>query len=183
MTPLEQFDVLMPIFRQRAQATSVDQFDQQTPCEKWVVRDLFAHMLGGATMFAAAVRGRQPAPVAPPDDDQLVDATLGALTDIDNAFREDGALSRTVASPFGDMDGETFARLLAVDLLMHTWDLSRATGQPLDVPEDVAAAVGGFAEAAISDDVRGPETFGPALPAPSGGSALDRLAAFTGRQP
>jgi uncharacterized protein (TIGR03086 family) len=86
-----------------------------------------------------------------------------------------------VGTPFGEMPGETFARLLVFDLLMHSWDLANATGQQLDVPSDLVAAVDGFARVALTPDLRGPGTFGPEVEPPEGASQLDRLAAFSGR--
>jgi uncharacterized protein (TIGR03086 family) len=81
------------------------------------------------------------------------------------------------------MPGEVFARLLAFDVLVHMWDLASATGQSVEVPDDVIAEADGFARVAIAPEMRGPETFGPEQqPAPDA-SALDRLAAFAGRKP
>lgn len=86
------------------------------------------------------------------------------------------------ATPFGDMPGDTFARLLAFDLLMHSWDLATATGKPLNVPDEVVAEVDGFARAALTPELRGPETFGPEVEPSRNASPLDRLVAFSGRR-
>jgi uncharacterized protein (TIGR03086 family) len=183
MDPLAQFDVIVPTFQRLASDTSVEQLDRPTPCDEWRVRDLFAHITTGATTFAAAVRGDEaPGEVATGPDEIMAATANAALVDIDEAFRGPGALVHVVDTPFGEMPGETFARLLAFDLLMHSWDLANATGQPLDVPSDVVAEVDGFARAALTPDLRGPGTFGPEVEPPDGASQLDRLAAFSGRR-
>jgi len=183
MDPLAQFDVLVPAFQQLAAATTPEQLDTQTPCEEWKVRDLFGHLIVGATTFAAVVRGDEPpGDVATGPDAVMAAKAQAAVADVDSAFRTPGALERTVATPFGEMPGETFARLLAFDLLMHTWDLATATGRPLEVPEAVVAEVDGFARAAIAPELRGPATFGPELDASSDASTLDNLVAFSGRK-
>lgn len=182
MDALAQFDVLVPTFQRLAATTSAQQLDRQTPCEKWKVRDLLGHIIVGGTTFAAAVRGDEDPGVVKTGPDAVVAAEANAaLTDINGAFRTPGALEKTVATPFGDMPGDTFARLLAFDLLMHCWDLATATGRPLVVPDEVVTEVDGFARAALAPELRGPETFGPEVaPAPDA-SPLERLVAFSGR--
>jgi uncharacterized protein (TIGR03086 family) len=179
---LDQFDVIVPTFQKLAAATSIGQLDRQTPCERWTVRDLFGHIIGGATTFAAVVRGDEPPGEVPtgPDDD-LSATAHAALIDVDEAFRRPGALERVVATPFGEMPGGTFARLLAFDLLMHAWDLATATDQPLAVPDEVVGEVDAFARAAVTPELRGPNTFGPEVEPSSDASPLERLVAFSGR--
>ena len=179
---LAQYDVLVPTAQGLIAETTPDQLDLSTPCEGWRVRDLFGHLTGGATMFAAVVRGEEPpAEVAPPADPIVAATTSAALADIDEAFRSPGALERVITTPFGEMPGETFARLLAFDLLMHTWDLATATGRTVDLPEAVVGEIDGFARAAVTPDLRGPGTFGPEVEPAPGASTLERLVAFSGR--
>jgi uncharacterized protein (TIGR03086 family) len=179
---LTQLDVLVPTFDKVAAGTKVDQLDGQTPCAEWKVRDLFGHLLGGATIFAAMVRGDEPPSDVPSAEDRdLSSATRAAAAELDAAFRQAGALERIVPTPFGEMPGETFARLLAFDLLVHTWDLATATGQDLSVPAEVVAEVDAFARAAIAPEMRGPGTFGPELEPAPGATPLERLVAFAGR--
>jgi uncharacterized protein (TIGR03086 family) len=182
MQALEQFDVLMPTLGKLVAETDPSELDIQTPCTEWKVRDLFGHLYGGATTFAAVVAGEEPpADVTPPPDDELPGAVVRAATAIDAAFRQPGALERVVATPFGEMPAEVFARVLAFDLLMHTWDLATATGRPVDVPEDVVAEIDAFARQAVQPEMRVPGIFGPEVEPPAGASTLERLVAFSGR--
>jgi uncharacterized protein (TIGR03086 family) len=179
--PLEQLEVLIPGFVRLASEDREGFLDRPTPCEGWVVRDLLDHVNGGARMFAAAfeeraVRERELG-------DQPVETVAEALADFDSAVRSAGALGRTVNSPFGPMPGEMFARLAALDLLVHTWDLSRATGTAPAVPDEIVQAADEFARQAVSEDLRVPGVFGPEVVAPANSSRLDALAAFTGRRP
>jgi uncharacterized protein (TIGR03086 family) len=182
MDPLSQFDVIVPGLQKLGLGTGLDQLDAPTPCEQWAVRDLFAHLIGGATTFAAVIRGEQPPTVPQPGDDALAATANAALVDVDGAFRTPGVMERTIGTPFGEMPGETFARLLAFDMLMHSWDLATATGQPLTVPDDIVAEVDAFARAAITDDLRGPDSFGPPAESADGAGRLERLVAFSGRR-
>lgn len=183
MYVLSLFDVLVPTFQKVAARTEVGDLDTQTPCEDWKVRDLFGHLIGGATTFAAVVRGDEPGEPVPVDDAAMSSAASAAIADLDAAFRSAGAMERTITTPFGDMPGETFARLLSFDLLMHTWDLATATGQPVSVPDDVVAEIDTFARAALRPELRTPGVFGPEVEAPAGADRLTRLVAFSGRRP
>jgi uncharacterized protein (TIGR03086 family) len=182
MDVLAQWDVVVPEFQRIVATTKPDQLDDQTPCTEWKVRDLFGHLLGGATMFAPMIRGDEPPATPPsPSDDDLTSAVAAAVSDVDAAWRTPGALDRVIATPLGDMQGEAFARLLAFDLLMHTWDLATTTGQSVDVPVDVVGAIDEFARQAVSDDLRQPGLFGPEVTAAPDAAPLDRLVAFSGR--
>jgi uncharacterized protein (TIGR03086 family) len=178
--PLEQLEVVMPAFVGLVRDDD-DFLDLVTPCEGWVVRDLLGHINGGARAFAAAVEGRDVR--EKPLGDRPSVAVAEALAEFDKAIRGPGALERTVNSPFGEMPGETFARLAALDLLVHTWDMSRASNQEPGVPEEVVQAVDEFARQAITEDLRTPGVFGPEVDAAANGNRLDALAAFTGRRP
>ena len=73
-------------------------------------------------------------------------------------------------------------RFLSFDLLIHGWDLARATGQddrmdPADV-DRLAEAAKGF-----GDKMRGPGAFGEAVEPPPGADEQDELLAFLGRDP
>jgi uncharacterized protein (TIGR03086 family) len=93
-----------------------------------------------------------------------------------------GALERTVAAPFGEVAGETFARFVVLDGLVHGWDLATATGQAYAPPDDLVAEVDVFARQAV-EPLRDGETFGQPVAPPPAATPIERLAAFTGRRP
>jgi uncharacterized protein (TIGR03086 family) len=156
------------------------QLDAPTSCAKFTVRNVLEHMVGGATMFAAAFRGETPS--APAQTTDLVAAFPKAMANLQDAIGSPGALDRTVAAPFGEVPGETFARFVAMDGLVHGWDIATATGQAYDPPAEVVAEVDAFARQAISEGMRDGDTFAAAVEAPAGASPLVQLVAFTGRR-
>ncbi len=179
MDPLTQFDQLGPVLGGVVANLTSDQLDRATPCDAFDVRGVLEHMVGGATAFAAAYRGQEP--TAPDLSDPL--AAFGpALQDLGAAVHEDGALDRTVAAPFGDLPGDTFARFVVLDGLVHGWDMATATGQPYDPPAELVAEVDAFARATI-DPLRDGETFADAVEPPADATPIERLVAFTGRRP
>jgi uncharacterized protein (TIGR03086 family) len=70
---------------------------------------------------------------------------------------------------------------VALDGLVHGWDLAIASGQPYEPPDDVVAAVHAFARDAITPELRDGETFAAERTPGPGASPIERLAAFTGR--
>ncbi|MGH3515743.1 MAG: hypothetical protein ACRDRB_26280 [Pseudonocardiaceae bacterium] len=67
-----------------------------------------------------------------------------------------------------------------VDLLAHGWDLAQATGQPAELPEDLAEQALTFARIQLSTMPR-TGRFGPAQTISDRAPAVDRLVAFLGR--
>jgi uncharacterized protein (TIGR03086 family) len=178
MDPLAQLDLLAPQLAGVVAGITPADLDRLTPCADFDVRGVLEHMIGGATLFAAAYRGTTP---AEPDTSDPLAAFGPALGDLAAAVTAPGALDRTVASPFGDIDGETFARFIVLDGLVHGWDLATATGQPYDPPAALVEDVTAFAQAAL-DHLRDGEAFGPEVEPPAGATRIERLAAFTGRR-
>ena len=84
-----------------------------------------------------------------------------------------------------DLPGEV-AGLVALDeLVVHGWDVARATGQPyeVDVPslETVQAFVAQFSEPGMEEARAG--LFGPVVEVPEDAPLLDRVIGLTGRDP
>ena len=128
MDPLTQLNLLGPSLGGVVAGLTPDQLDRPTPCADFTVRNVLEHMIGGATAFAAAYRG------VPVDEPDMSDPLAGfgpALEDLFAAIAAPGALDQTVAAPFGEVPGETFARFVVLDGIVHGWDMATATGQDL----------------------------------------------------
>ena len=178
MNPLTQLDLLAPQLAGVVAGITPADLDRPTPCAEFDVRGVLEHMIGGATMFAAAYRGTTPA--TPEMSDPL--AAFGpALGDLAAAITAPGALDRTVAAPNGSVDGETFARFVVLDGLVHGWDLATATGQPYDPPAALVDAADAFARQTL-DPLRDGVTFGTPVQPPADATRIEQLAAYTGRR-
>jgi uncharacterized protein (TIGR03086 family) len=178
MDPLAQLDLLAPQLAGVVAGITPADLDRPTPCADFDVRGVLEHMIGGATLFAAAYRGETPAEADTSDPLAAFGPALGSLA---AAITAPGALDRTIASPFGDVPGEPFARFVVLDGLVHGWDLATATGQPYDPPAALVDAAAEFAQEAL-DHLRDGDAFGPEVQPPVGATAIERLAAFTGRR-
>jgi len=184
LEPIEQLDTLIPTFSGLAGQVTAGDLERPTPCTGWQVRDLLNHIAGGAPVFAGLFRGEEAGPF--PDEDQLGDdpsgAVRAALGEFDAAVRSSGAMERTLATPFGEMPGEAFARLAAFDLMVHSWDLATALGQQLELEDELVEEVDAFARSAVPAE-RPPEMFAPKVEPQSGATRLECLVAFSGRRP
>ena len=172
------------------QGTRPEQMSDRTPCAKWTVHDLINHVVGGGHMFAAAFRGESLPGMSEASDampDLLGDDPAGAfeqtIADYRDAIGRPDAAERMVTLPFGEMPGQVAMNIAAVDLLIHCWDLARATGQTFTPSAEFVDAAEAFAHVSIPPEARDGDAFAIAVPAPRGASALERLIAFTGRQP
>ncbi|PUA80763.1 TIGR03086 family metal-binding protein [Nocardioides currus] len=160
-----------------------------TPCEGRTVGQLIEHLVGLTAAFrAAADKELGPLTDTSPDDDgwpELQDGWRDSLAErvpaLVEAWRSPDAWSGMTRAGGVDLPGEV-AGLVALDeLVLHGWDLARATGQDYRCDDATAAAcmqfVAGF------DTSGTPGLFGPATPVADDAPELDRLLARSGRDP
>jgi uncharacterized protein (TIGR03086 family) len=178
MDVLSQLDEVGPLLAGTVGGIRPDQLDDPTPCAALTVRGVLEHMVGGATVFTAAFRGVEPGPAATTDVLAGFGPALGALA---AAIHEPGALDRTIQAPFGDVPGETFARFVVLDGLVHGWDLATATGQAYEPRAALVDEVARFARDAVPP-LRDGDTFADEIEPPASATPIERLAAFTGRR-
>ncbi|GAB1642985.1 TIGR03086 family metal-binding protein [Krasilnikovia sp. MM14-A1259] len=149
-----------------------DQWRDPTPCVEWDVRALVAHVVGGNAVFAAALSGETVQPDGYPDSVAPLLAAFGAA----------GALERVVDVPFGTVPATVALHLRLADLMVHGWDLARATGQHAEYPDDVVEQALEFSRSALPLVRSDRSPFAPSQAVDDDAPALDRLAAFLGRK-
>jgi uncharacterized protein (TIGR03086 family) len=183
MGPIEQLSHILPACTKVVDRIQVMQMNDPTPCEKFTVLDVLDHMMVLGGTFSYLFRGEQTPELAPSGAYGWVPAKEfhDVMDDLAEAIASPGALERTMETPLGTMDGETFARLIAFDGLVHGWDLATATGQRLELPAEVVETVAAFAHGALSDDMRDGDTFKQPTDAGPSAGAIEQLAAFSGR--
>jgi uncharacterized protein (TIGR03086 family) len=71
--------------------------------------------------------------------------------------------------------------LRITEVLVHGWDLARATGQPATFPDDLAEQELAFSRAKLADIPSDRSPFAPPQPVAEDAPAIDRLAACLGR--
>ncbi|MGH7920062.1 MAG: TIGR03086 family metal-binding protein [Candidatus Dormibacteraceae bacterium] len=156
-----------------------DQWSAPTPCEGWTVADLVQHLVQGNLGFVRALGGAVET-ASTPDRRAAFHASLAALLE---AFGRPGVLEETVTVPFGSVPGAAALHLRVTELLVHAWDLARATGQTLDVSPELAEQELSFSRAKLLQLPPDRSPFGPPQPIAEDAPAMDRLAALLGRRP
>ena len=183
-TPVDQLAQLVQGFEQLIAAVRDDQWTGATPCAEWNVRNLVNHVVRSNRGFAAALRGEpQPAPEPADvlgDDPRAAYRASGA--ELLEAFGQPGAMERVVTVPFGTVPGSVALHLRNTELLVHGWDLARATGQRTSFPDEAAEQELQFSRGAIGQIPPGRTPFGPPQPVAEDAPTIDRLAALLGRQ-
>ena len=178
LDPITQLEQLGPHLGAVVAGITPDQLDNPTPCAEFAVRGVLEHMIAGATAFAAVYRGEEPVGADLHDPLGSFGPVLGDLV---AAITPLGALDRIVHAPFGDVPGDTFARFVVLDGLVHGWDLATATGQAYEPPDELVAEAHAFARQTI-DPLRDGDTFADAVEPEPGASPIERLANYTGRR-
>jgi uncharacterized protein (TIGR03086 family) len=163
-----------------------------TPCPAYTLGDLVDHVSGLALAFTAAAR-KAPVPGAPDrasgDASRLGDdwrRRLGQELDaLAEAWREPAAWTGETRAGGIDLPGEVAGLVTLDELVVHGWDVARASGQPYTCDADLLEVVHGFLAAWVRPDEESAREgiFGPAIPVPDDAPLLDRVVGLTGRDP
>jgi uncharacterized protein (TIGR03086 family) len=178
--PLADLDAAIAGVERIVTRIRAGQWELPTPCDGMDVRAMVNHLVVGNLAFVTLITGAEP-PVR--DADRLGDDPFFAFRAsadlLAAALRTPGVEAQTYALPFGQVPGSALAGIRLTEFLGHGWDLARATGQPPDFPDNVAAR--GLAEARNQLRGRSPGPFAPEKPVPDGAPVIDQLAAYLGR--
>jgi uncharacterized protein (TIGR03086 family) len=166
------------------------QLELQTPCRLWTVRELVNHMIDAPTFAAVSMENGEfvsdgEAPVDHASGDYLA-AYDAATSRAAAAFSAEGAMSKAVKLPFGEMPGAIFVNIAAGDAFAHGWDLAKTFGMSTDLNRPLATELLEATEALLPDEMRGSEgqaPFGPKVEVSTDAPPADRFAGFLGRRP
>ncbi len=180
---LELLERSVSYTRVSLQEVTSDALRAPTPCSRWDLGELLAHLDDSLrTLQVAADVGRVTMTPAEPDDpDHLVlslkwraCALLGAWTANDGA-----ELVSVAGSPLA---ARTLVAAGALEVAVHGWDVARACGSELPLPGALAEALLPLARHLVSDLDRGTR-FAPVVTVPPWAAPGDRLVAALGRDP
>ena len=172
-------------------AITPERLEAETPCAQWNVRSLINHQIRVA-QYLHSVAGDGPprdfvsmyAVDEPLPPEGAPAAFETATNDVLKALKVHGALEKMVGggSPSGAVPIGQFAMFPFADLVIHRWDLAKATGQDAIMDSSMSeAAYNALLPAA--EGARGNGAFGPEVSVPISASIQDRLLGLTGRQP
>jgi uncharacterized protein (TIGR03086 family) len=181
-TVADRYRNVAATFTERIGEVPHDAWERPAPCEGWVARDVVRHLVEWVPGFFATYAGIDLGQPPSVDDDPraawtaLDDALQRALDDPEVAartFEMRGATHRV---------DDAIGMFVLGDVVVHTWDLARATGldETLD-PDEVHAMLEGMLP--LDDVLRQSGQYGPKVQVPDDADEQTRLLAFTGRRP
>jgi uncharacterized protein (TIGR03086 family) len=166
-------------------------FGAATPCPEYAVRDLLGHLLGLTMAFTAAARkdlgprtATAPGSVPPPP---LTGDWRGRLRrqldELVAAWRDPAAWEGETQAGGVALPGAVAGLVALNEVLLHGWDLARATGQPYLCDDASARASIELLSQETSDEARAGTGFGPVVEVPEDAPLLDRAVGLSGRRP
>ncbi|MFE2045258.1 TIGR03086 family metal-binding protein [Streptomyces sp. NPDC059477] len=167
-----------------------EQLADVTPCPGLAVRHLLGHLTGLSVAFRDAGHKRFGATTDTNPGDSVPDIGPGwreelptALGGLADAWLAPGAWTGMTRAGGVDLPGEIAGAVAADELVIHAWDLARATGQPYEPDPAALQAAYTFLLAAADEPERDNGLFGPVVPVPEDAPLLDRAVGLSGRDP
>lgn len=168
-----------------------EQLDDHTPCEGYQVSGMLGHVLGLTAAFRmAAVKDSTLAKTAPgPGPDGTAELPAGwreqvrqQLDELVAAWQEPAAWEGETEAGGVTLPAPEMARVTLQELVIHGWDLAKATGQPFQVDQEHLQTLFTALDGNV-DENGTPGLFAAPVPIPQDAPLLDRTIALTGRDP
>ncbi|MFC4495986.1 TIGR03086 family metal-binding protein [Streptomyces ovatisporus] len=165
------------------------QLGSPTPCESYTVADLLAHFLGLTAAFRDAARKElgpttdtDPGDAAPRLPADWRSRLAVQLDELAAAWRSEDAWEGETRAGGVELPGAVAGTVALNELVLHGWDLARATGQPYTGdPGSLRVSVEMLSESA-GQEMRD-SIFGPVVEVPPDAPLLDRAVGLGGRRP
>jgi uncharacterized protein (TIGR03086 family) len=169
-------------FSRRVDGVPEGGWDNPAPCEGWVARDVVVHL---AEWVPGYFFGTWDVDVVagPKADEDPAGAWRALDRTIQAALDDQAVAARERDTRMGRATFEaTIDQICTSDVLIHTWDLARATGQDeaLD-PDEVHRYLDGIEP--MDAALRASGHFGPRVEVTKDADEQTRLLAFLGRRP
>ncbi|MFF3325297.1 TIGR03086 family metal-binding protein [Streptomyces sp. NPDC002889] len=172
-------------------AAGVDdaRLEDPTPCPRYAVRELLAHVVGLSSAFRDAAR-KDSGPATNTDpgtvkwvlDDDWRTRLPRLLDELVAAWRAPGAWEGDTQAGGITFPAAIAGRVALNELLVHGWDLARATGQEY-APDEASLEVSYALMAPSADDPARGGMFGPVVAVAESAPLLDRVVGLSGRRP
>ena len=170
-------------FTARVNEVSEEAWSNPAPCEGWVARDVVRHLVEWIPAFLEAANGPS-LPKGPSVDDDPVTAWTTVNDGIQTLLDDPDASAAEISHPQAGTHrfDEAVATFFLGDVVVHTWDLARATGLDETLDADVVHEMLVGMEP-LDDMLRASGQYGPKVEVDDSADEQTRLIAFTGRVP
>ena len=178
----DRFNKVADGFGRRVHAVPAPAWDNASPCEGWAARDIVRHLVDWVPGFFSASAGLA-FPAGPSVDVDPAGAWFALRDTLERHLADEAVAAREFDGPMGRKSVEAAIDMIVTgDVLLHTWDLARATGldETLDAVE-VARMFEGIQP--MDEMLRGPGLYGPRIAVADDADTQTKLIAFVGRNP
>jgi uncharacterized protein (TIGR03086 family) len=169
-----------------------DQLTNRTPCPAYTLGDLVDHVDGlslaftwAATKAPAIADSQPPAPDASRLQPGWRERIGDQLETLAEAWQEPEAWSGMTRAGGVDLPGEVAGLVALNEVVVHAWDVARASGQEYHAdPASLQVSMAFLQESAKPGQEHTREgIFGPVVPCAPDAPLLDRVAGLSGRDP
>ena len=183
-------------------AVTPERLGDPTPCSEFAVRDLLGHLVGLVDRITAIGRKENPFEVAERtvNGERWLEAWNAAVDEYVEVWSDDAVLDVPSPLPWAPGDGRVVVAMYVTELTIHTWDLATAlgitpawdqavlelavqgvgTGMPATNRHETFAPI----KAQLPPEVAAlPDPFADAVPVPDDAPLIDKIVAWSGRQP
>jgi uncharacterized protein (TIGR03086 family) len=179
-------------FERKVVAVRPEQWANQSPCEAWDARGVVGHIV---VMHGVMLRPLdRELSSAPSVADDPVGAFRAARADIEAVLDDPALADRECDTPNGRMTVEQqIGEVVSDDLVLHGWDLARATGQDDTMDPDDVERLWSITTAIPPELMQkyrtpgafgpGVEVYGPEVKVSEDAALQDRLLGLIGRDP
>jgi uncharacterized protein (TIGR03086 family) len=153
-----------------------------TACTEFTVSQVAEHLIGSIRFLGGAAGAEFPsAPATGNATASSLEARVAAAAQPALEAWNRRGLDGTVKVGQSELPAGLALGILSVEFLVHAWDFAQATGQRVNVPDNLAGHVLEVAQTVITPEIRSNGSFADAVPPGPDAGLLDRLVAFTGR--
>lgn len=186
MATHEHVHDLVAVLRPVLAAVPDEALGDPTPCSGWDVRDLANHLLGTTEAMRRIGAGEDLDPDDPwgTSGDHMSEEWRDALTARLEAWASawDSADAYEGDAMGGQMPKQLVGQMAFAEMLLHGWDLARATGQSI-TPDETVVATAVEVMAQIGEMGRRMGAFESLVDTPADAGPLDQVLAQSGRHP
>ena len=179
--PAERHRQIAGLFTDRVRNTEA--WDVPSPVAGWAARDVVRHLTDWFPGFLASGAGIELARGPSVDEDPVL-AWQVHCDDVQAVLDDPATANRELTNPhLGRLPlAAAIDRFYTTDVFLHTWDLSRATGQDDRLDPDLCARLLAGMEQ-MEEVIRSSGQYGARVEVPGDADAQTRLLGFIGRDP
>lgn len=156
-----RYRIRADIFAAKVTAVSPGQWSNPSPCEGWTARDVVGHIVDMHAVMLSPL-GKSLSSASSVEEDPLA-AFASARADVEALLADPATAAGEVNTPGGRLSVEQHIdRVVSADMVLHGWDLARATGQDDTIdPAEIEAMWPDVQQ--IPEEMRIPGAFGPGV--------------------